>query len=107
MRKLREEAGEGIFGCAPPQPTQGGISRENTAVDRTQDQEGKSGWGWAVDSISSPLMVCLPGVRGDNVAALDNQGSPSKELRQDNEKDEGDGGTGCSDEEPVAGVQLA
>lgn len=39
----------------------------------------------------SPLMVCLPGLRANRVAALDNQGSPSKGLRQENEKDEGDG----------------
>lgn len=81
----------------PPYQHRKGISRENPASDRTQDQ-GRKGWmeGGGSKQSYSTLMVCpltdqvsreLPGVRDERVVGLDCHGSPNKELRQDSLKD--------------------
>lgn len=79
------------FGCVPAYQHREGISRRSQQWTEPRAREGKDGWRGSVslysNGVSSSQRRELPGVRGESVVGLDYHGSPSKELRQDNEKD--------------------
>lgn len=79
-----------MFGCTPHPQHREGISRENPGPGQERVGRDKK-WMVSLYSNGVSLKDCtsreLPGVRNERVVGLDNHGSPSKELRQDNEKD--------------------